>query len=193
MLLADYVTQQLSGELDRLAFISLGKLQQVLGKNQISRLLHRSGGRDNFELIDHISGNCTKIFSLLLLTGGYLSTIAFIHSNTIAFVHSSHKLYDSMFDDFMDNGDFLKRKVDLIPTDIPLPWRSSWLRVLEHQWTIPPVLTVDGVRKYPKQFILPFFEKEEIGQGSFGQVFKACVGWGHLLECKPVRAKYSLL
>jgi hypothetical protein len=55
------------------------------------------------------------------------------------------------------------------------------------QWVVPLALDSDSHMELPREAILPFVEKDFVGHGAFGKVYKIKVAGGHLTHevCHP--------
>lgn len=166
--------EHLNLEVSDRKFISRQALQNILPPDQIARLLHCAPRRDRGNLLDHVSIHGLKILAVHLLDAD--------HQRISSFLQHPFDLSDeALFAVFAEAGDtLLEWQRPVTAKDACIDW------ILRLHWQIPPTLEQNVVLKYPKDFIAPFYDRREIGKGSYGTVWSVRVGGGHIRDCEDV-------
>jgi hypothetical protein len=169
----DSICNSLRIELDNKKFISRQTLQDVLHRNQVRQLLQRAPHNDYDNVSEHISSRALKFLALLILEGN--------QKRIYSYLDDPLGVTD---DDYFGCAKEYDEHIYLWKEPIEL---SDVETLRDGHWKIPPALDPKFTMKYPNGFIMPFYNDTRLTQvSSFGTLYKAQVGGGHLENCDTV-------
>ena len=176
---SDRLNKLLRAESSEKKFISRHALQTILSSHQVEKLLSCAPKRDRKQFLDHIIAHGLQLLAIHLLDGSHERIQHFLQqpleSDDQAFFEASYRV-----------GDYQQWQRP------PRYSKEAFKWVFDLHWQIPPILRQASIVRYPKNFVIPFFDDKFCGSGSYGTVYSAKLGGGHITGYAEVRAPFLI-